>query len=294
MPGGPPCGILRRVARRSPRRLLLVLGTLLVLLALPLQHLHRTAQEERVRAHASALLAEPAVRDALEREALSSATRQIARASGLPADQVRQAIAPLTAPVMRSSAFERAWRGAAVRAVRRTLDADDRTIRFTVGDVVAAIEEDGGRLPPVLEPYRAAADRLTVVTYERSASAARWTDRASDLAALGWPMLLAGLGALGLAVVLAPGARSLALAGLGALAAGAVVLVAERLGRASVERAAEGTGDQEVARVVWDELVGGLRPVAAGVAGAGLVALVLARLLRRRPPVSAGRSSARR
>jgi hypothetical protein len=281
------------VARRSPRRLLLVLGTLLVLLALPLQHLHRTTQEDRVRAHATALLDEPAVRDALEREALSSATRQIARASGLPAEQVRQAIAPLTTRVLRSSAFERAWRGAAVRAVRRTLDADDRTIRFTVGDVVAAIEEDGGRLPPVLEPYRADADRLTVVTYERSASAARWSGRAADVAALGWPMLLAGLGLLGLAVVLAPGARSLALAGLGALVAGGVVLVAERLGRAAVEGAAEGTGDQEVARVVWDELVGGLRPVAAAVAGAGLAVLVLSRLGRRRP-VSAGRSSARR
>lgn len=282
------------MARRSPRRLLLVLGTLLVLLALPLQHLHRTTQEDRVRAHATTLLAEPAVRDALQREALSSATRQIARASGLPADQVRQAITPLTAPVLRSSAFERAWRGAAVRAVRRILDAGDRTIRFTVGDVVTAIEEDGGRLPPVLEPYRTAADRLTVVTYERSASAARWSGRAADVAALGWPMLLAGLGLLGLAVVLAPGAWALGLAGLGALVAGGAVLVAEALGRSSVERAAEATGDQEVARVVWDELVGGLRPVAAAVAGAGLVALVLSRLVRRRGPVSAGRSSGRR
>lgn len=281
--------ILRGVPRGRPATILLVLGGLLLAIGLPLAHLHRTTDDARVADHAGRLLREPAVRRALRQEALDAATREVVAASGLPSGPVREALEPVVDPVLGSTAFAAAWRTAAVKTVRRLVDDRSRTVRFTVGDVVAALDEVGRPLPAPIARFRGAADRITVLTYRRSAAAARTADRLHGLAGLGLPALIAGACALLAAVVRGPRRSAATGAGLAAALAGAAVAVGLLLGRAAAVGRPTDPGDRDVAAAVWDELLGGLLPVALVVAAAGLALTVVALVLSggpRRPAVA--------
>ncbi len=267
--------------------LLVLLGTLLVALGLPLRQVHQATRPAAFAEHAEAVLRRAAVRDALSEAAVRAITREVTRVAPAAAPTVRSAVAPRAAAVVGSDGFRRAWRETARIGLKRTLDDRRWTVAFTVTDVAGITTSATGPLPaPVTTVLRRAGD-VPIFRFERSRTAAVRTERAERLSGLGRPFLLAATAALFLALLVSPARGPTALrCGLGVLGAAAFLLVAELVGRTITLSGLSG-GDRDVAAAVWDELLGGLRTDALVLAVAGLaVALVAA--------VAGGRGAGRR
>lgn len=273
------------MARRPAAAALVLVAALLILLGLPLQHLHGVTRPAAFADRAADLSTEPAVRDALADAAVDAVGDAVEDVSPVAAPAARRIVAPRADRVVASAAFRRAFRGTARRGLRQVVDGDRRRVTFTVADVAGLTTEATGPLPAELDRLLRSAGAVPIFTFERSRDAAARTDRAERLAAAGLPLLVGAGVLLVLAVLLSPTRRRTVRAGgLAVLGATAVVLLAEQVARAVVLGSA-GTGrDRDVAAAVWDALLSGLRPEALVLAALGLgVALVASLGGRRRP-----------
>jgi hypothetical protein len=275
------------VARRHAAALLILLGTLLVAIGLPLRQVHRATRPAAFADHAEDVLRRPVVREALADSAVSAITREVRRLAPAAAPTVRAAVAPRAAAVVDSDGFRRAWRETARVGLKRTLDDRRRTIAFTVADVAGITASATGPLPaPVTTVLQRAGD-VRIFGFDRSRTAAVRTERAERLSGLGRPFLLAATASLFLALLVSPARGPTALrCGLGVLGASLLVLAVELAARTFALSGLSGR-DHDVAAAVWDELLGGLRTDALVLMVAGLAVALVA-------GVAGGRGAGRR
>lgn len=276
------------MARRPAAATLVLVAAVLLVLGLPLQHLHGVTRPGTFAEHAASLSEEPVVRDALADAAVEAVVDAVEEVSPAAGPFARGVVAPRADRVVASAAFRRAFRGTARRGLRQVVDVDRRRVTFTVTDVAGLTTETTGTLPADLDRLLRSAGPVPIVSFERSRDAAARTGRAADLGAVGVPLLAGACALLLLAVLVAPvRRRAVRAGGLAALGAGLVVVATEQLARALALGAAGGGQDRDVAAAVWDELLSGLRTEALVLAAAGLLVALVASVVGR--PRAAGR-----
>ncbi|WP_210495769.1 hypothetical protein [Patulibacter sp. SYSU D01012] len=274
-----------RSGRQRLAALLVVVAAVLALAALPLDHLRRTAQARATADHASAVLREPVVQDAIVDGASDAIAGAIA-AAGLPPDEARAQTEPITRRVVASRAFERTWRSSVRAARAQVLDGDRRRISLTVDDLGVAAARASGDLPaPVVAALRGVGD-VRVASFERSRAQARTTADVYALRTLG-PVGLGAAAAVALLALLLAADRRRIVVGLGAaaLVVGLLLVGIELLARTLALGGAAPGAERDIAAAVWDEVLGGLRTVALVLAAVGVAVAVGAAALRPARPV---------
>lgn len=276
------------MARRRAAALLVLLAGVLLLIGLPLHHLHAVTRSDAFAGHAASLAQERVVQDALSDAAVDAVVDAVEDVNAAAGPVARRLIAPRADRVVASAAFRRAFRSTARRGLRSVLDEDRRRVTFTVTDVAGVATEATGTLPAELDALLRSAGAVPIFSFDRSRTTATRTARVERLSAAGQPLLLAATLALVLALAVSPvRARTATRCGLAVLGAALVVLLGELLARTLTLGGAAPGQDRDVAAAVWDELLGGLRTEALVLAGAGLVVAVVAGLVAR--PQPAGR-----
>ncbi|MDO9407087.1 hypothetical protein [Patulibacter sp.] len=276
------------MARRPAVALLVLVAAVLIVLGLPLQHLHGVTRPAAFADHAAALSTDPVVRDALSDAAVEAVVDAVEDVSPAAGPAARAVVAPRADRVVASAAFRRAFRGTARRGLRQVVDADRRRVTFTVTDVAGLTTETTGALPAELDRLLRSVGPVPIFSFARGHDAAARTARLEQLGAAGLPLLVGAGVLLLLAIAVAPVRRTTVRAcGLAVLGSAAVVVAAEQLARALTLGAAGSGQDRDVAAAVWDELLSGLRTEALVLVALGLVVALGATVLGR--PRAAGR-----
>lgn len=295
-----------RPSAREPRgaglaaALLIMAAVILLVLALPLDHVRRTAEPDRLARHATTVLADRNVRSALTAEATTRITSRAAADSGLSRDEVRAAVRPRVASLVASPEFAAVWENGVRLAASRLLDPDVPYVALTVDDVAGLTASVTRPFPPSIARALRNAGPIAIVHVDRTPDQQRALEMVEWLNGLSLPLLIAGIAALLLALAVSRNRRRTVIAIGGALIVLALVVLGVQIAvrAAMLDLAAPGR-ERAVTRVVWDELVGGLRDqsVVLLVLGALLVigGLVAGRRGRRGPaPGDAGPTRDRR
>lgn len=276
------------MARRPVAATLVLVVALLLVVGLPLQHLHGITRPGAFADHAASLSEEPVVRDALADAAVDAVVDAVEDVSPAAGPVARRVVAPRADRVVASAAFRRAWRSTARRGLRQVVDGDRRRVTFTVADVADLTTETTGTLPADLDRLLRSVGPVPIFGFDRSRGSASRTAAVERASAAGLPLLVGAAVLLLVAVLVAPvRRRAVRSAGLAMLGAGVVVVVAEQVSRALALGSAGTGADRDVAAAVWDELLSGLRVEALVLAAAGLLIALVASVVGR--PRPAGR-----
>jgi len=254
--------------------LLILTGVIVLLLALPLNHVRRTADPDRLAAHATAVLADPEVQSALTSEATSRITGRATTDSGLTRRAVRAAVRPRVQQLVASERFAATWEQAVRVAATRLLDPSTPYVAVTLDDVVGLTAEVARPFPPsIAEPLQQAGP-ITLLDLDRTPEQQRGLETLDWLNGLSLPMLIVAVLALLLALAVSRNRRRTTIAIGGALIVVSLLLLALQFAiHAAVLDAADPGQARDVTGIVWDEMMGGFRTLLIVLVVLGVVAV---------------------
>ncbi len=268
--------------------LLILTGVIVLLLALPIDQVKRTTDPDRLAAHASAILADPEVQDALADEVTARITTRVTSDSNLARRTVRAAVAPRVERLLASDRFAAAWEQGVRTAATRLLDPSVDYVAVDVADIVAMTAAVTRPFPPSIARPLERAGPITVLNVDRTPEQQRGLETLEWLNGLAVPGMLIGAALLLLAVLVSRNRRRTVITiGVALILLSLLLLALTVLARNWALDAAAAGRDRDVARVVADELLGAFRT--RNLIGAGLGALMIAVALLTRRPRSAPR-----
>jgi hypothetical protein len=240
--------------------LLILTGVIVLLLALPLNHVRRTAEPDRLATHATTVLAHPDVQSALTTEATVRIAGRATTDSGLGRKAIRAAVRPRVERLVASERFAAIWRDGVRTAATRLLDPDVPYVAITIDDVGGLTAAVTRPFPPTIARALKQAGPIAIVDVDRTPEQQRALETVEWLNGLALPLLFVGAAALLLALAVSRNRRRTTIA----IGAAFVVLALLLLGlqvavhAAVLDLAQPGTA-RDVTSVVWDELMGGFR-----------------------------------
>lgn len=253
--------------------LLVLTAVIVLLLALPLNHVRKTAEPDRLASHATAVLDDPDVRDALADEATTRIANRVAGDSGLTHRAIRTAVAPRVERLVASERFAAAWNEAVRVAATRLLDPSVPYVAVSIDDLAGLTAAAGRPFPAVIERSLRRAGPVVVIHVDRTPAQQRGLETLDWLNGLSVPLLIVGVVALVLALAVSRDRRRTVIAIGAALVAIALILIGIQAAvHAAVLDAAAPGRARDVTSTVWDELMGGFRTQ-------NLIGLVLGALL---------------
>jgi hypothetical protein len=255
--------------RRLAARALVVLASLAIVLALVAAYARQSAVDsDQFANRATAALRDESVRSLVAQKI----TDEVVLKNQADLIAARPIIESVASEIVGGRAFTGLWRRA-VRDVHRALFKRDRnTVTLTVADVGTVLAAALEHVRPSLARELRSTERVEVVKENigsLSATLANVAERVQILAIL---LILLALAFVAGALFVSPDRRGTIIElGLGAAAAGGVLIVAYAIVRSSVVNQLESPDEQAAARGVWDAFLGDLRTEAWILAGSGAV-----------------------
>jgi hypothetical protein len=255
--------------RRIAARVLVVLASLALLLALVAAYARQsTVDSDQFANRASAALADDSVRSLIAQKV----TDEVVLKNEADLIAARPIIESVASEIVGGRAFRGLFR-TAVRDVHRALFKRDRnTVTLTIADVgtvlAAALEE----VRPALAQQLRSTERVEVVRENIGSLSATLADIAERVQILALLLIALSLALVVAALFVSPDRRDTVIElGIGAAAAGGVLIVAYAITRSAVAGRLDTPEEQAAARAVWDAFLSDLRTEAWILAGAGAV-----------------------
>jgi hypothetical protein len=199
----------------------------------------------------------------------------------------RPLIRSAVAGIVGGGAFGSLLRRAVLDAHRAVIGRQAGTVTLTIADVGTVAAEALQKLKPAVAAKVAESGRVTVLRRRIGSATASIAYHADRLRALSWVLAALTLAAGVAALATSPDRRRAAAGlGVGAIVAGAAVVVALALARAIVLGHVSGADERAAAGAVWDAYLGGLRTWGWLLVGSGAVVAAAASSLLR--PVGIG------
>lgn len=240
--------------------LLVLTGVIVLLLALPLNHVRKTAEPDRLASHATAVLEDPEARDALADEATTRIANRVAGDSGLTHRAVRAAAAPSIERLVASKRFAATWNEAVRIAATRLLDPSVPYVAVSIDDLAGLAAAAGRPFPAAIERSLRRAGPVAIIHVDRTPDQQRGLETLEWLNGLSIPLLIAGVAALLLALAVSHDRRRTVIAIGAALIVVALILLGiQAVIHAAVLDAASPGRARDVTGIVWDELMGDFR-----------------------------------
>lgn len=282
----------RRVARSAPspeRRggglaaaLLILTGVIVLLIALPLNYVRQTTDPDRLASHATTVLEDPEVRDALADEATTRIANRVAGDSGLTHRAARAAVEPRIERLVASERFAAAWNEAVRVAATRLLDPSVPYVAVTIDDLAGLSAAAGRPFPAAIEQSLRRAGPVAILHVDRTPEQQRGLETLDWANGLSLPLLIFGVLALLLALAVSRDRRRTLIAiGTTLLLISLVLIGIQAAVHAAVLDAADPGRPRDVTAVVWDQLMGSFRT--QNLIGLGLGVLLIAGALLARP-----------
>lgn len=258
--GSHPARVPERRGGGLAAALLVLTGVIVLLLALPLNHVRRTAEPDRLAAHATTVLGDPEARDALADEATTRIANRVAGDSGLTRPAARAAVAPRVERLVAGERFAAAWNEAVRVAATRLLDPSVPYVAVTVSDLAGLAAAAGRPFPAAIERSLRQAGPVALIHVDRTPEQQRGLETLEWLNGLSLPLLIVGVVAFLLALVVSRNRRRTLIA----IGAAVIVIALLLIGiQAAVHAAVLDVADpgraRDVTEIVWDELMGGFR-----------------------------------
>ena len=255
--------------RRLAARVLVVLASLAILLALVAAYARQaTVDSDQFATRATAALADDSVRSLIAQKI----TDEVVLKNEADLIAARPIIESVASEIVGGRAFTGLWRSA-VRDVHRALfKRDKNTVTLTVADVGTVLAAALEQVRPALAEELRSTERVEIVRENigsLSATLVNISERVQILA-----ILLIGLSLVFVAgaLIVAPDKRDTIIElGIGAAAAGGVLVIAYAIARSAAVNQLESPEEQAAARAVWDAFLGDLRTEGWILAGAGAV-----------------------
>ncbi len=240
--------------------LLILTAVIVLLLALPLNHVRRTAEPDRLAGHATTVLAHPDVQSALITESTTRITGRATADSGLGRRAVRAAVRPRVERLVASERFATAWRDSVRIAAIRLLDPDVPYVAVTIDDVAGLTAAVTRPFPPTIARALEQAGPIAIVHVDRTPEQQRGLETLEWLNGLALPLLFVGAAALLLALAVSRNRRRTVIAIGGALVVLALLMLGLQVAvQAAVLDLADPGTARDVTSAVSDELMGGFR-----------------------------------
>jgi hypothetical protein len=263
----PDLGADRR--RRIAARVLVVLASLSLLFALVAAYARQsTVNSDQFANRATAALADDSVRSLIAEKI----TDEVVLKNQADLIAARPIIESVASEIVGGRAFRGLFR-TAVRDVHRALfKRDKNTVTLTIADVGTVLAAALEQVRPQLARQLESTERVEIVKENIGSLSATLADISERVQILAILLIALSLAFVAGAVIVAPDKRDTIIElGLGAAAAGGVLIVAYAITRSAVVNQLDGPEEQAAARGVWDAFLGDLRTEAWILAGAGAV-----------------------
>ena len=267
MDSQPDSGADRR--RRVAARVLVVLASLSLLLALVAAYARQsTVNSDQFANRATAALADDSVRSLIAEKI----TDEVVLKNQADLIAARPIIESVASEIVGGRAFRGLFR-TAVRDVHRALfKRDKNTVTLTIADVGTVLAAALEQVRPQLARQLESTSRVEIVKENIGSLSATLADISERVQILAILLIALSLAFVAGAVIVAPDKRDTIIElGLGAAAAGGVLIVAYAISRSAVVNQLDGPEEQAAAQSVWDAFLGDLRTEAWILAGAGAV-----------------------
>ena len=255
--------------RRRAARTLVVLAALAIMLALVAAYARQaTVDSDQFANRATDALSDDSVRSLVAEKI----TDEVVLKNEADLLAARPVIESVASEIVGGRAFLGLWR-TAVRDVHRALfKRDQSTVTLTIADVGTVLAAALQEVRPALARELRSTERVEVVRENIGSLSATLVDVAERVRILAILLILLSLAFVAGALYVSPDRRDTVIElGLGAAAAGGVLIVAYSIVRSSVAGELETPEEQAAARAVWDAFLGDLRTEAWILAGAGAV-----------------------
>jgi hypothetical protein len=255
--------------RRIASRVLVALAAVAILLALVAAYARQaTVDSDQFANRATAALQDQSVRSLIAQKV----TDEVVLKNEADLVAARPIIESVASEIVGGRAFRGLFR-TAVRDVHRALfKRDQNTVTLTITDVGTVLAAALQEVRPALANDLQSTERVEVLQENiggLSATLANIAERVQILAIL---LILLSLGFVAGALIVSPDRRDTVIElGVGAAAAGGVLIVAYAIARAALTNRLDTPEEQAAARAVWDAFLGDLRTAAWILAGAGAV-----------------------
>jgi hypothetical protein len=255
--------------RRVAARVLVVLASLAILLALVAAYARQsTVNSDQFANRATAALGDDSVRSLIAQKI----TDEVVLKNEADLIAARPIIESVASEIVGGRAF-RGLFGTAVRDVHRALfKRDKNTVTLTIADVGTVLAAALEQVRPQLAEDLQSTERVELVREDIGSLSATLADVAEDVQILAILLIVLSLILVAGALIVAPDKRDTIIElGLGAAAAGGLLVVAYAIARSAVVNQLEAPEEQAAARAVWDAFLGDLRNEGWILAGAGAV-----------------------
>ena len=255
--------------RRLAARTLVVLAALAIMLALVAAYARQaTVDSDQFANRATDALSDDSVRSLVAQQI----TDEVVLKNEADLLAARPILESVASEIVGGRAFLGLWR-TAVRDVHRALfKRDQSTVTLTIADIGTVLAAALQEVRPSLARELRSTERVEVVKENIGSLSATLVNVAERVRILAILLILLSLAFVAGALYVSPDRRDTVIElGLGAAAAGGVLIVAYSIVRSSVVGGLETPEEQAAARAVWDAFLGDLRTEAWILAGAGAV-----------------------
>lgn len=254
--------------------LLILTGVIVLLIALPLNYVRQTTDPDKLADHATTVIEDPEVRNALSDEATTRITNRVAGDSGLTHRAVRAAVSPRIERLVASERFAAAWNEAVRVAATRLLDPSVPYVAVTIDDLAGLTAAAGRPFPAAIEQSLRRAGPVAIIHVDRTPEQQRGLETLDWANGLSLPLLIFGVVTLLLALAVSRDRRRTLIAiGTAILFVALVLIGLQAAVHAAVLDAADPGRSRDVTAVVWDQLMGSFRT--QNLIGLGLGALLV-------------------
>jgi hypothetical protein len=268
--------------RRIASRVLVALASVAILLALVAAYARQaTVDSDQFANRATAALEDGSVRSLIAEKV----TDEVVLKNQADLVAARPIIESVASEIVGGRAFQGLFRSA-VRDVHRALfKRDQNTVTLTIADVGTVLAAALQEVRPALAKDLQSTQRVEVLRENIGSLSATLADIAERIRIIAVLLVLLSLAFVAGALIVSPDRRDTVIElGIGAAAAGGVLIVAYAIARAAVTNQLDTPDEQDAARAVWDAFLGDLRTAAWILAGVGAVlAAVAASLLKPLP-----------
>jgi len=268
--------------RRIASRALVALASVAILLALVAAYARQTTVDsDQFANRATAALQDQSVRSLIAQKV----TDEVVLKNQADLVAARPIIESVASEIVGGRAFRGLFR-TAVRDVHRAIfKRDQNTVTLTIADVGTVLAAALQEVRPALATELQSTQRVELVREHIGSLSATLANVSEQVQVLAILLILLSLGFVAGALIVSPDRRGTVIElGLGAAAAGGVLIVVYAIARSAVTNRLDTPEEQDAARAVWDAFLGDLRTAAWILAGTGAVLAAAASSLIRPLP----------